>query len=206
MKTQKPSGLEQVLVEDGPDGQPALFQGAQAVLIAQSGAEVPGLLAALDAARAEGFWVAGYLSYEAGYALEPKLAALEPADGGPRAVFGIFAKPEAAGPFLDRAQSQAKGVALSPPEPMVSREDYDAAMARVMAYIGAGDCYQINLTFPMQTRLLQGTALGLYGALRARQAVGRGAFVDLGAGAVLVSRSLAGAGVRPHCCIMSCLC
>ena len=90
MKTQKPSGLEQVLVEDGPDGQPALFQGAQAVLIAQSGAEVPGLLAALDAARAEGFWVAGYLSYEAGYALEPKLAALEPADGGPRAVFGIF--------------------------------------------------------------------------------------------------------------------
>ena len=189
MKTQKPSGLEQVLVEDGPDGQPALFQGAQAVLIAQSGAEVPGLLAALDAARAEGFWVAGYLSYEAGYALEPKLAALEPADGGPRAVFGIFARPEAAAPFLDRAQSQAKGVALSPPEPMVPREDYDAAMARVMAYIGAGDCYQINLTFPMQTRLLQGTALGLYGALRARQAVGRGAFVDLGAGPVLVSRS-----------------
>jgi para-aminobenzoate synthetase component 1 len=41
----------------------------------------------------------------------------------------------------------------------------------------------------MQTRLLQGSALGLYGALRARQAVGRGAFVDLGTGPVLVSRS-----------------
>ena len=64
-----------------------------------------------------------------------------------------------------------------------------AAFARVAEYIAAGDCYQINLTFPMQTRLLQGSALGLYGALRARQAVGRGAYVDLGAGPVLVSRS-----------------
>jgi para-aminobenzoate synthetase component 1 len=62
-------------------------------------------------------------------------------------------------------------------------------MARVMSYIGAGDCYQINLTFPMRTRLLQGGAFGLYGALRARQAVGRGAFVDLGLAPVLVSRS-----------------
>ena len=58
-----------------------------------------------------------------------------------------------------------------------------------MGYIAAGDCYQINLTFPLRTRLLQGSALGLYGALRARQAVGHGAFVDLGQGPVLVSRS-----------------
>lgn len=166
-----------------------LFSAPSAVLVAQSGAEVPALLRALDAARADGFWVAGYISYEAGYVLEPKLAALEPASGGPRAVFGIFKGPEPAAPLLDRAGAEAKAVALAPVEPMVTRADYDAAMAKVMAYIGAGDCYQINLTFPMRTELLQGTALGLYGALRARQAVGRGAFVDLGAGPVLVSRS-----------------
>ena len=177
------------MVEDGPGGTPALFAQPHAVLVARTGAEVPALLAALDDARAAGFWVAGWLSYEAGYVLEPKLAGLEPAGGGPRAAFGVFSGPGDAGPLLDRAAAEAVGVQIAAPEPMVSRQDYDAAMARVMAYIGAGDCYQINLTFPMRTRLLQGGALGLYGALRARQAVGRGAYVDLGAGPVLVSRS-----------------
>ena len=189
METRVPKGSEQVLLEDGPGGQPVLFDGALRVLVAMTGAEVPGLLAALDAARAEGFWVAGWLSYEAGYALEPKLAALEPAEGGPRAAFGVFPGPKDAGPALERATELAKGVTLAPVEPRISRAEYDAAMARVMSYIGAGDCYQINLTFPMRTRLLQGGAFGLYGALRARQAVGRGAFVDLGLAPVLVSRS-----------------
>ena len=73
--------------------------------------------------------------------------------------------------------------------PAVSRDRYDAAMARVMAYIGAGDCYQINLTFPMETRLLEGDARALYGALRARQAVGYGGFLDMGVGPVVISRS-----------------
>jgi para-aminobenzoate synthetase component 1 len=189
MQTRSPQGQEQILVEDGPGGRPALFRAAQAVFVAQTGAEVPALLAELDKARAKGFWVAGYLSYEAGYALEPKLAAQEPDGGGPGAVFGVFAGPEDAAALLDTAAAEARGVQIAPVEPMISRAAYDAAMARVMGYIGSGDCYQINLTFPMQTRLLQGSALGLYGALRTRQAVGRGAYVDLGTGPVLVSRS-----------------
>ena len=73
---------------------------------------------------------------------------------------------------------------------MLSAEDYAAAFARVKDYIGAGDCYQINLTFPLRSRLVEGTALGLYGALKARQAVGFGAYADMGpGGAVLISRS-----------------
>ena len=189
METRVPKGDEQVLVEDGPGGDACLFRQPRAVLVAQTGAEVPGLLAALAAARAKGLWVAGYLSYDAGFALEPKLQALEPAGGPPRAVFGLFDGPEPADAVLARAADQARGVAIAAPEPMISRTAYDTAMARVMGYIGAGDCYQINLTFPMQSRLLSGSALGLFGALRARQSVGRGAFVDLGAGPVLVSRS-----------------
>lgn len=178
-----------VLLEEGPAGGPVLFARPLRVVQAMTGAEVPGLLAELDAERAKGRWVAGYLSYEAGYVLEPKLEGLDPAGGGPRAVFGVFDAPEDAAAMLAEAKEQARGVALAPTEPMISRAAYDAAMAKVMAYIGAGDCYQINLTFPMQTRLLSGTALGLYGALKARQAVGRGAYVDLGIGPVLVSRS-----------------
>lgn len=189
MKGRQDLDVARVLLEAGPEGCPVLFARPVAVLVAETGAEVPGLLAALDAARAAGYWIAGYLAYEAGYALEPRLAGLEPAGGGPRAAFGVFAGPGAAGPLLDQAAAEAIGVALAPPEPAISRASYDAAMARVMGYIAAGDCYQINLTFPLRTALLAGSALGLYGALRARQAVGRGGFVDLGVGPVLVSRS-----------------
>lgn len=189
MQRISPTAQHQILVEDGPGGAPALFAAPVEVLVAETGAEVPELLAALDAARARGLWVAGWLSYEAGYALEPKLAGIEPAGGGPRAVFGLFEGPQAPEALMAEAATAAKGVAIAPIVPMIAREDYDAAMARVMGYIGAGDCYQINLTFPLRSRLLQGSALGLYGALRARQAVGRGAFVDLGVGPVLVSRS-----------------
>ena len=147
-------------------------------------------LARLDAARAGGAWIAGYVAYEAGYALEPKLAHLMP-DGreGPLLAFGIYGAPGPAAAVMDRARAEARDVIMSEPAPKIGRAIYDAAFAKVAAYIAAGDCYQINLTFPMQARLTQGTALGLYGALRARQRVGHGVFCDLGVGPVVVSRS-----------------
>ena len=181
-----------ILIEDGPAGAPVVFDGAEALIVARQADQVAGALTALDAARAQGKWVAGFIAYEAGYALEPKLAGLMPDLPGPLLAFGVYAGPADASALLDQAKAQAKGVALAPLQPRISRAQYDAAMAKVMGYIAAGDCYQINLTFPMQTQLLAGSALGLYGALRARQTVGHGAFVDLGSLAdapVLVSRS-----------------
>ena len=178
------------MLESGPGGGPALFARPRRLVVARTLAEVPGALAALDAARAEGLWVAGWLGYEAGYAFEPRLAGLAPADAGgaPLAVFGLFDAPGDAAPLLARAAAEAATAHLSAPEPLVGRAGYDAAFDRVKAYIAAGDCYQINLTFPMRARLT-GSALGLYGALRARQAVGFGAFADFGVEPVVVSRS-----------------
>lgn len=178
-----------ILCEQGPKGTPALFDGAVETVVALTAAEIAPALARLDALRAQGHWIAGYIAYEAGYALEPKLASLMPETSGPLLVFGAYAAPQSAEAVLDAARIAAPEAALAPLEPQVSRADYGAAMDQVMGYIAAGDCYQINLTFPLQTRLLSGTALGLYGALRARQAVGHGAFVDLGVGPVLISRS-----------------
>jgi para-aminobenzoate synthetase component 1 len=90
---------------------------------------------------------------------------------------------------LEVAAAGAAEARISAPEPAISRATYDAAIARVRDYIGAGDCYQVNLTFPMVARMMGGTALGLYGALRRTGAVGHGALVDLGVGPVIVSRS-----------------
>lgn len=179
-----------ILCEDGPNGVPALFDGAEGFVLAYGLDQVTSALAALDAARADGKWVAGYLAYEAGYAFEPRLAGRMAADSElPLVAFGIFSGPQDAVSVLDQAAIEALGAGLAPLMPKISRAEYGDAFEVVKDFIASGDCYQINLTFPMTSRLLGGTALGLYGALRSGQSVGHGAFVDLGVGPVLVSRS-----------------
>jgi para-aminobenzoate synthetase component I len=176
-----------ILVEHGPGGVPAVFRSAREVVVASSLDEVPGALARLDAARAAGAWVAGYLAYEAGYAFEARLRGLVPETGGPLVAMGLFDGPVAADAVL--AAMEADGAEIDAPAPVIGQGDYDRAMARVLAYIAAGDCYQVNLTFPMETRLRAGSGFGLYGRLRRTGAVGHGAYVDLGVGPVVVSRS-----------------
>ncbi|OYX45295.1 MAG: aminodeoxychorismate synthase, component I [Rhodobacterales bacterium 32-67-9] len=178
-----------ILLEDGPDGAPSLFDAPRALIRAETGAELDGALAALDAARADGRWLAGFVSYEAGYAFEPRLAPLMPAHRRvPLLAFGVYDAPGDAAPALARAAAEAGGARLSPATPGWDAEAHGAALARILAYIGAGDIYQANLTMPMRARR-EGTALGLYGALAARQPVRHGGFVALPDLPVLVSRS-----------------
>lgn len=140
-------------------------------------------LAALQAAQARGMWLAGYLSYELGHALTPRLAELMPADRQmPLILMGVFDGPRPAPPL-----PAPQGVSFGRLRPLWDRARYDAAIADVQAYIAAGDTYQINLTFPLEAEVT-GDPLSLYAALAARQPVGEGAFVDLG-GPVVLSRS-----------------
>lgn len=179
-----------ILVEHGPGGQPALFAAPREVVLAMRPSEVGAALAKAEAARAAGAWVAGYVGYEAGYALEPKLARLMPRRrSGPLVALGVFDGPQDADPALARAAEEGRVTAMTAPEPLVGRRAYGNAARKVLAYIAAGDCYQVNLTFPMAARLVSGTPLGLYGAFRRTGAVGHGAYVDLGVGPVVVSRS-----------------
>lgn len=179
-----------IVMEHGPGGQAALFEQPLALFVAHEGGQVAGVLAAAEEARLAGAWIAGYVAYEAGYALEPKLEALMPEGRrGPLVCIAAYAAPGDASAVLARAGAEAEGVRLASLQPLVSRASYNAAMGVVAGYIAAGDCYQINLTFPIGSQLEAGSALGLFGALRARQAVGFGAFVDMGEGPVVISRS-----------------
>ncbi|MBC7740176.1 MAG: aminodeoxychorismate synthase component I [Candidatus Saccharibacteria bacterium] len=167
-----------ILLEHGPGG-PALFDGAREVVRATTLDGVIPALQRLDAARARGLWVAGWIGYEAGLAFEPRLARL--ARIGTLLEFGVYDGPQAFA--VPEGKARLAGL-----QAQVTFDAYGAAFDRIKDYIAAGDCYQVNLTFPLTARLVQGTALDLYAALRARQAVGFGAYVDLG-GPVLVSRS-----------------
>ena len=179
-----------IIYENGPNGQAAYFDRPQNLIIAHHPDEVGPALAQLDRARALGFFVAGYLSYEAGLALEPALVPLIPQTReAPLLAFGVYQAPRAADQVFAKAQALSKEVQLSAFTPLISRAAYETAFNKVAAYIAAGDCYQINLTFPLIAQLTKGTGLGLYGALRARQTVGHGSYINFGDQIEVISRS-----------------
>lgn len=167
----------------GSDGVAAEFDRPARVIRANHPDEVPAALAALDAARASGRWLAGYASYELGYALEPRLAALMPATRRlPLLCFGVYAAPD---PATDLA---ANDFTLGPFRPERDAGCYARDFARVRDWIGAGDIYQANLTFPMRARMT-GDVRALYAALAARQPVAHGALIEQEGGPAILSRS-----------------
>lgn len=179
-----------ILLDDARDpahAEPAaarLYRDPVAEFCAMTGAEVAAALTAAQEAAAKGLHVAGYLGYEAGLALEPRLAILPRAGGNGRPLVWLAAfeghetlAPEAVPGWLaGRAHVAGGPPLLSPLRPAIEREDYDAAFIRVREAIAAGDIYQANFTFPLKGRWA-GDPLAIYARLRARAAAGYGALV-----------------------------
>ncbi|MFD1914257.1 aminodeoxychorismate synthase component I [Halodurantibacterium flavum] len=172
-----------ILFDRGPGGGAACFGNPRDLIIADHPDQVPAAFEAMVAAQAGGHWLAGYASYELGYVMEPRLRPLLPPDRDvPLLAFEVHDAPHA-------AASPAPGhVSLSDLHPDWTAAGYETAFRRLAGYIAAGDCYQVNLTMPLRGRAM-GAAPDLYAALCARQAVGHGAYVDLGIGPVILSRS-----------------
>ncbi|MCP4207571.1 MAG: aminodeoxychorismate synthase component I [Shimia sp.] len=162
----------QIRFDHGPDSAATLFSKPEHVISITDPNEVDMAFEVLNQAQEAGFWLAGYVSYELGYVLEPKLRRLLPKTRRvPLINFGVFRAPEVVGRLPRDGWFE-----LNPFEPRWSAATYRAAFDRVRGLIGAGDIYQANLTFPMDAKF-QGDPLALYGALAARQAVGHGAVV-----------------------------
>lgn len=149
-------------------------------------------LAALDRALAAGDWVAGWIAYEAGHALEPRLRAAAPpalVPGLPLLWFGVFDPPvwrdgAAMEAYWDAVQAQARPHRLTPIEGGIDADAYQDRIQRILDYIAAGDVYQVNFTFPHDFRI-EGDARDLYCRLRRAQRVGHGAYVHAGDWTVL---------------------
>jgi para-aminobenzoate synthetase/4-amino-4-deoxychorismate lyase len=140
--------------------------------------EVATALEALRTASRGGLHVAGYLSYEAGAALEPKLA--QEGSEAPLMWFGLFRSyREIAPDDVKTLLPPAEGAWLGAPVPEVTRDQYVAQLARVTSLIEAGDIYQANLTFRTAVATA-GHPLALYAGLRARAANPYGAVVATG--------------------------
>lgn len=168
--------------DQGPAGRGTRFERPSQVIRADSAEEVPQALAALDEARAQGAWLAGYASYELGYVLEPRLTERLP-DGRrlPLLCFGVYDAP-------DRCALRAAEGGLSGFDPRWDEARYAQAFQSVHDAIGAGDIYQANLTFPIDISY-EGSSSGLYAALASGQPVGHGVLVEQDGLPDLLSRS-----------------
>jgi para-aminobenzoate synthetase/4-amino-4-deoxychorismate lyase len=127
-------------------------------------------------------WVVVSLDYELGYLLEPKTAppGWLTSPTRPLARFWCFSDcqifdREAADSWLNqRLSGVAAGVGGV--SPLISEDAYSATVHRIKSLIFEGDCYQVNLTFPLEFEWF-GSPLDLYARLRAQQPVRYGGFV-----------------------------
>ena len=169
-----------LLFDDARDGgaRCRLYQAPLGEIVANTIDEVAPALAALRAAVASGRHVAGWLSYDAGHALEPKLRPLARRLGAtPLLWFGLFDSYRILDP-VERAVFLGDPAAafLGQPRPRIERADYLAAAARVKHQLDAGDFYQANLTFGCDVALT-GDPLAAYAQMRARSNAGWGGVI-----------------------------
>ena len=183
--------IEYILLEDGPEGEAKVFANPEKMICAWNTDDVLKALQEMETARAAGKWLAGYVSYELGYALEPKLNNLMPNNRrSPLICFGVFSGTDdnvrqelANQSFIDKDHAE-----LDEPLALWSESDYEIPFNILAKYIASGDFYQTNLTFPM-TSTHKGTALGLYERLKTLQPVKYGGLVNFNQGPILISRS-----------------
>lgn len=147
--------------------------------------ELTAVFAAAEAATTRGEWVVLAADYELGPRFDPAMARLEAATPRLRGwVFGCaeFLDAKAVQRFLNERLAE-----IAPHERMSGMADlvfsldaqrYSEKVERIRRWITEGDCYQVNLTFPVDFKVY-GHPLALYAQLRARQPVRYGACILL---------------------------
>lgn len=166
-----------------------LFENPRAIFVAHRPADVARVLAEAEAARVEtGGTLAGYMAYEAGLALEPKLLPLAEArsgSAGPLVWFGLFDTVETIPAEDVPAWLDARGgpigadgapASIGPMDPQLSPGGYLAGFDALQEAIRAGDIYQANFTM-MLAGAASGEPLAIYRAVRPAAAAGYGGVI-----------------------------
>src|SRR5260221_7320185 len=125
-----------VILDDGPR---RVFSAPLELIRADTPTQVPDALAAVEAALRQGRHVAGWLSYELGYVLEPRLAGY-PAPAPLLQLGGFSAPGDDVPPVTGRGYA-------GPLRAEWDQAAYASRFARGKEYIAAGDIYQANLSF-----------------------------------------------------------
>ena len=153
-----------------------------AIIRADKTSHIEAAFQALRDYHKAGYYLAGYVSYELGVWLEPALRRLMPPRTEhmrPLIHFGVFET---------LSQDMPADLLYSADHPQLyftpswSEQDYLERYNKIQSYLRAGDCYQVNLSFPIQGEFT-GDPLALFARLRHRQQAQFGGFIRLETGA-----------------------
>ena len=158
-----------------------LFTRLQSTVVAGAPDEVDGALKEVRGATRDGLWAAGFIGFEAGFALEPRLRPRfrAPADGLPLLWFGLFEQRRRLAPGEVDALLPDPRASIARVVPRLDSDRHAAMVRAAQALIASGDIYQANVTFPADVEF-DGHPLALYRALRDAQSAPHGALLHTG--------------------------
>ncbi len=173
--------LLQALNKDARFGKSLLFQNPVAVVRADAVDDVLNALHGAEAWLAQGYHIAGYVAYEAGYAFEERFAGYRNSTAdGPLVWFGVYRHPEPVEAF----SMNSPGCPCRFHIVHQSFEVYAEAVRRIRDYIESGDVYQVNYTYRVLLDAVK-DPFAVYGALRRAQRAEYAAFVRHGGRSIL---------------------
>ncbi len=173
---------ETILFRDEISGEEISFSSPEKLIIATKADEFEAAFAALQTAHSHGKYLAGYMSYEAGFLLEPALNDLLPEKRDvPLLCFGVFDSPDQVPDKLQfsKPAEHARKTAIEHFRPLWDKEQYRIRFEKLHQHLAQGDCFQGNLTFPIEAEW-EGDAFALFLQLAEKQPVGYAGFSTLG--------------------------
>ncbi|GEL06580.1 aminodeoxychorismate synthase component I [Rummeliibacillus stabekisii] len=158
----------------GSDGkiQPLTFRNPMKIISATTVEEVMACLMEVEKAVDQGFYAAGYLSYEAAQAFD-KAMKVNNESKMPLLWFGIYAEPQ-----LETVQSTGQ-YTLNEWVPSVTVDEYHAAIKSIKESIEYGDTYQTNYTIRLHSSF-KGDNLAFFDKLRRAQSSNYCAYLQMG--------------------------
>lgn len=147
------------------------FDGPARTISATSFDEIRSVLEWAESEARGGSYVVVMLSYEAAPAFDPALTAHK-ADDFPLAWAAVYSDPA-------KLPEIRSNVSANSWLPAVTKDEYNQSVARVRELIAAGDTYQVNYSFPLNSSF-NGDSLAWYHQLCQRQSARYSAFLDLG--------------------------
>ncbi|SHG53542.1 aminodeoxychorismate synthase component I [Ornithinibacillus halophilus] len=159
-------------MQDNGKKEPLLFQDPLVIIVANKIDEVIPCLQNVQEAVNQGYYAAGYLSYEAAPAFESAFH-VHNNPNMPLLWFGIFQEPE-----KDKLTSSSSYY-VKDWLPNTNIEKYNQSIDEIKEFIGQGDTYQVNYTIRLHSKF-HGNPIAYYQQLASSQSANYSAYLDIG--------------------------
>ena len=152
------------------------FEQPENIITCYSVNEVADCLSQVERYTEQGYYAAGFLAYEAAAGFDVAYETHAASSDLPLLWFGIYKKPHSlTAEQLASSQPYTAGAW----KPNIQKSVYEQAIARIKQHIHAGDSYQINYTFALNTNF-SGEAFAFFTDLLNSQRADYSAFLNIG--------------------------